>query len=230
MAKRPIFNPKFDSVGVDETIIDFKWFSGFAASQKKKSIESMHSIANEQGYEKLLEISSKSENSLGVALSAFNLKIITKKYQRTFSVECAFQSSKVFEKGGPYIDILGGDSLSAKKDIRLKSSGNLISFQFFNQEFPIEPRTFFYDWIYINALIQNGGLAEEVSKYQSFTDIEFNPEKSINCQAHSVALYLSLKKNNVLDTALSSPENFLLNTKEHYDKQLRKIAVQRKMF
>ena len=229
MAKRPLFIPKVNSVGVEETLIDFKWFSGFAASQKKKSIESMHLTAKEQGFKDLLEISSKSEDVLGVALSAFNLTITTKKFQRKFTVECAFQSSKVFEKGGPYLDLLEGDSLSAKKDIRLKSSGNLVSFRFFNQEFPIEPRTFFYDWVYINALLQNESLATSIRRFNAFTDIEFNPEKSINCQAHSIALYLSLIKNNVLNKAMSSPDNFLLYTKEHYEKQLRKIAVQQKM-
>lgn len=229
MAKRPLFIPKANYVGVEETLIDFKWFSGFAASQKKKSIESMHLMAKEQGFKDLLEISSKSEDVLGVALSAFNLTITTKKHLRKFSVECAFQSSKVFEKGGPYIDLLKVDSLSAKKDIRLKSSGNLVSFRFFNQEFPIEPRTFFYDWVYINALLQNESLATSIRRFNAFTDIEFNPEKSINCQAHSIALYLSLMKNNVLNKAMSSPDNFLLYTKDHYEKQLRKIAVQQKM-
>lgn len=215
MAKRPLFIPKVDSVGVDENLIDFKWFSGFAASQKKKSIESMHSAAIDCGFKNLLEVSSKSEDSLGVALSAFNLLITTKKYNRTFSVECAFQSSKVFDNGGPYLDLLEGDSLSAKKDIRLKSSGNVVCFRFFNQDFPIEPRTFFYDWIYINALLQNENLANNTLSFDAFTDIEFNPEKSINCQAHSVALYISLINNNVLSEAMSSPEKFLFYTKEH---------------
>jgi hypothetical protein len=229
MAKRPLFIPKVDSVGVDENLIDFKWFSGFAASQKKKSIESMHSAAIDYGFKNLLEISSKSEDSLGVALSAFNLLITTKKHNRTFSVECAFQSSKVFNNGGPYLDLLEGDSLSAKKDIRLKSSGNVVCFRFFNQDFPIEPRTFFYDWIYINALLQNENLANNILSFDAFTDIEFNPEKSINCQAHSVALYISLINNNVLNEAMSSPDKFLIYTEEHYKKQLRKIAVQQKM-
>lgn len=230
MAKRPIFTPILDRVGVEEKLIDFQWFSGFSASQKKKSIVSMHSEATSLGYKDLLEISSKSEDSLGVALSAFNLCITTKKYQQSFSVECAFQSSKVFERGGPYSDLLKSDSLSAKKDIRLKESGNLLNFRFFNKNFPIEPRTFFYDWIYINALVQNVSLSEQICKYFAFTDIEFNPEKSINCQAHSVALYISLKNNNVLKEALESPNRFLFFTEKHYEQQLRKISVQRNIF
>ncbi len=229
MAKRPIFIPRKSSVGVDERLVDFQWFSGFAASQKRKSIDSLHQVASDLGYTKLLEISSKSELELGIALSAFNLQITTKKHQRSFSVECAFQSSKVFENGGPYQDLLKSDSLSAKKDIRLKSSGNLIGFQFFKQNFPTEPKTFFYDWIYINALLQNKKLAEQVCEFEGFTDIEFNPEKSINCQAHSVALYISLKNNNVLEEALSSPNDFLIQTEDHYKEQKRNTLIQQKI-
>lgn len=229
MAKRPIFIAKKNSVGVDERLVDFQWFSGFAASQKRKSIDSLHQVASELGYAKLLEISSKSQLDLGIALSAFNLQITTKKHQRSFSVECAFQSSKVFENGGPYLDLLKSDSLSAKKDIRLKSSGNITGFQFFKQNFPTEPKAFFYDWIYINALLQNEDLAEQVCEFEGFTDIEFNPEKSINCQAHSVALYISLKYNNVLEEALASPNDFLVITKDHYKEQKRNTLIQQKI-
>lgn len=230
MAKRPVFSPKLDVVGVSERLIDFHWFSGFSVTQKKKSIESLHQAAKEYGYSDLLEISSKSEEAVGVALSAFNLLITTKKHKKTFSVECAFQSSKVFENGGPYVDLLLTDSLSAKKDTRLQCSGNLIGFNFFNKQFPIEPRTFFYDWVYINALIKNETLESQLTEYSAFTDIEFNPEKSINCQAHSVALYLSLKYNKVLSKAMKSPENFMDITKIHYENQSRNINIQQKMF
>ena len=230
MAKRPVFSPRKDRVGVEEKLIDFKWHSGFAVSQKQKSIQSLHEEAKVFGYINLLEISSKSESSLGVGLSAFNLKITTKKHNRTFSVESAFQGSKVFEKGGPFKDLLCADSLTAKRDIRLKESGNLISFKFFNQDFPNKPRTFFYDWLYINALVQNPDLFSMLDSYQGFSDIEFNPEKSINCQAHSVALYLSLKLNDVLNVALESPESFLSLTHEHYQSQSRNVSIQKNMF
>ncbi len=230
MAKRPVFSAYRDRVGVQEKLVDFKWHSGFAVSQKQKSIQSLHVEARVYGYEDLLEISSKSENELGVALSAFNLLITTQKYKRSFSVESAFQGSKVFERGGPYTDLFCVDSLSAKRDIRIKESGNLIKFKFFGTEFPNEPRTFFYDWLYIKALVQNTDLCAQIREFDGFTDIEFNPEKSINCQAHSVALYLSLKYNGVLERALSSPSEFLTLTKNHYANQTRNVAVQNHMF
>ncbi|ELB2883200.1 hypothetical protein QNE71_001835 [Vibrio alginolyticus] len=230
MAKRPVFSACKDQVGVKERLIDFKWFSGFAVSQKQKSIESLHAEARVFGYRNLLEISSKSLSEVGVALSAFNLLITTKRFNRSFSVESAFQGSKVFERGGPYTDLFFVDSLTAKRDIRIKDSGNLVKFYFFGSEFPNKPRTFFYDWLYINALKQNRELCDQIEEFDGFTDIEFNPEKSINCQAHSVALYLSLKHNGCLEQALSSPEDFLSLTEKHYDQQSRNVTIQKHMF
>ncbi len=206
--------------------IEFKWHPGMAKSQKQKSITELHASAQLLGYDRLLEISSKSEVELGVKLSAFNLLITTKKNNKIFTVETAFQGSKVFVRGGPYKDLFGLDSLAAKKDMRLKNSGSLKRFEFFGVTFPLEPRTFFYDWIYINALVQNEPLADAVKDFDGFTDIEFNPKKSINCQAHSVALYVSLVKFNLLDEALLSPENFLRILISHYERQNRNIVIQ----
>lgn len=211
MANRPIFVPikTGDVPGVKVLDVDFQWFPGMAPSQKKKSIKSLHDSAEELGVSPLLEVSSKSEDELGVSLSAFNLMIETggKKYR--FSVESAFQASKVFERGGPYADLLNRTSLEAKRDIRLKESGNVVGFNFFGREFPVKPRTYFYDWLYVNALKQNNNLASAAIDYAGFSDIEFNPKKSINCQAYSLALYVSLVATGMLEEALSTPSRFL---------------------
>lgn len=210
MAKRPVYVPHKDGI-LDVVVeeIDFQWFPGMSKSQKQKSISSLHKAAENRGISPLLEISSKSELELGVKLSAFNLSITTQKHKKKFSVECAFQGSKDFEHGGPYIDLFNKTSRDAKKDIRLKNSGNLTKFVFYNKEFPLDPKTFFYDWLYINALNKNESLANEMLEYSGFTDIEFNPKKSINCQAYSAALYVSLSHASLLKDALESPEVFL---------------------
>ena len=226
MAVRPIFLPSRNSVGVIEKPIEFKWHPGMAASQKKKSIAELHQVASSLGMTRILEISSKSEDEMGIALSAFNLLITTKKYGKKFTVETAFQGSKVFERGGPFTDLIGLDSRAAKKDIRLKESGDLISFKFFSKDFPLVPRTYFYDWVYINSLDQQYNYTYSLKKYDGFSDIEFNPKKSINCQAHSVALYRSLNLNNKLDIALESPESFLDICSAHYDMQSRNVSIQ----
>jgi hypothetical protein len=224
MANRPVYIPRLDSVGVITKNVDFKWFPGMSKSQKQKSIKSLHTAANELNVSLILEISSKSEEELGVNLSAFNLMITTKQ-SRSFTVETAFQSSKVFEKGGPYVDLLSGTSRQAKKDIRLKESGNLVEFIFFGDIFPLKPRTYFYDWLYINALHQNKALSDTVVKYSGFTDIEFNPKKSINCQAYSAALYVSLTHNKLIDKSLA-PEYFLSTVSDSYIENDPKIMIQ----
>ncbi|MDD3353929.1 hypothetical protein [Zoogloea sp.] len=211
MANRPIYVPNTSGSAFVITLpVEFEWYPGLAPSQKKKSIKSLHDSALVQhGIAKALEVSSKSESPLGVQLSAFNLLITTQKVGRTFSVECAYQSSKVFGGGGPYLDLLDKSSREAKKDPRLTSSGSLKGFSFFGTSWELDPLTAFYDWLYINALKRKPEYWSELDEYQGFTDIEFNPDRSINCQAYSVALFCSFRKRGLLDEATSSKENFL---------------------
>lgn len=217
MAVRPVFVPTDAGHVLSVTKdVDFPWAPGMSKTQKQKSIRALHTAANEQGLNTLLEISSKSEDEIGVELSAFNLIIKTKKLGKEFTVESAFQASKVFEMGGPYVDILDKSSMEAKKDIRLKESGNLVSFKFYNTIWPLVPRTAFYDWLYLSALNQNKNLALHLLNFDGFTDIEFNPAKSINCQARAAALYVSLVRRNRLDDVLSSKDKFLLSLASHY--------------
>lgn len=227
MATRPIFVPKLDGgVGVSERMIDFAWHAGMAKSQKQKSIAELHDRAREIGIAPVLEISSKSREELGIEMSAFNLCATTKLKSVVFTVETAYQGSKVFERGGPYRDLIGLDSRAAKKDIRLRESGNLVRFEFFGTRFPLVPRTYFYDWLYINALVKNEALTSRLGAYRGFSDIEFNPAKSINCQAYSAALYLSLSTSGTLVEALRSPDHFLKITEKQYASQVRRILVQ----
>lgn len=213
MALRPIFIPTPGAETLVETkTIDFKWFPGMSVAQKQRSVDSLQAAAQDSmpSLSRILEVSSKSRDELGVALSAFNLSFTTRKYNLTMSVECAFQGSKVFEHGGPFKDLFQKTSREAKLDERIKSSGKLKKFSFFNMDWGLEPRTAFYDWLYINALIkQPSSVVEEIVSYSAFTDIEFNPDKSINCQAYSIALFVSLYKQNLLDKAIRSKESFL---------------------
>lgn len=211
MAMRPAFFVAYDIKvkNFKENII-FKWYPGFSLKQKQKSIQSMHkSIVEKYPNKKILEISTKSPQKLGVCLSAFNLKIKNSNFSSTFTVESAFQSSKVFEYGGPYRDILNLSSIDAKKDKRLKNSGKLKKFDFSGNEWELEPKTAFYNWLYIKTLSMQTKLINLILEYDIFTDIEFNPNKSINCQAEAVALFVSLYKTGLLKKALESKESFL---------------------
>lgn len=226
MAIRPIFICGNSKNLVEEDNIQFMWYSGFAVVQKQKSIKAFHQEALKKYEDKirLLEVSSKSTELLGTQLSAFNLMIESKKSDKKFSVECVFQSSKVFEHGGPYKDLLLVDSKTAKKDERLKSSGRLIAFKNSGKIWELEPKTMFYDWLYVNALGLecNKELARQVVQYDAFTDIEFNPQKSINCQARAVALYVSLYRRGLLQKVLDDPEFYvrLINNKMDDNEQL----------
>ncbi|MBL1421442.1 MAG: hypothetical protein COC24_013110 [Alphaproteobacteria bacterium] len=230
MAKRYVYVPNTSCLGVTEKEIEFKWFPGFAVTQKQKSVRALHTEALIKGINSILEISSKSEIETGIQSSAFNLYFKRKNSQTEVSVESAFQGSKKFEFSGPFPDLYNMSARDAKKEIRLRQQGKLTKFTFFRKDFPIIPITFFYDWLYINTLVKNPTLAEGILNYDAFSDIEFNPEKSINCQAYSAALYVSLVKNNLINDALESETSFKKILKEVYEERQKTQIFQLNIF
>ncbi len=201
MAQRPIFSPDPSKCPYVRVVdVDFQWHPGFAKSQLQRSIESLHEAAEKLGIAPILEISRKSSSRLGASLSAFNLKLKTPNGS-TISVECAYQGSKVFQNGGPFRDLYFVESSrAAKTDLRLSTSGALIKFDYFGEVFPTEPKTAFYDWLYINALWQQDpSLARGLARFEGFSDIVFNPKRSFNCQARAAALFVSLSQNQLLN-------------------------------
>ena len=209
MARRPVFVPDSDKPYVSELSLDFESCSGSSIQNKQRSIASLHaSYVAKFPSSRVLEVSSKSERDIGVRLSAFNL-MIEHPGRGSYSVECAFQASKVFLHGGPYVDLLDASSRAAKTDRRLRKSGELVAFRYCEHEFPLEPKTYFYDWLYASALCRDDKLVEQVMMFDAFTDIEHNPERSINCQARSVAKVVGLARAGLLEDALQSPQAFL---------------------
>ena len=221
MPERPIFISTNSKPFFEEKNIEFKFYNGFSITQKSKSIKSLHDSAKEQGFTRILEVSTKSDSKIGWELSAFNL-LIDFNGDDQISVECAFQGSKVFEGNKQFKDLYNVQSVQAKKDKRLRESGNIIGFEFEDEYWDNEPKTAFYDWIYINALYRNRkDLVEELCQYNIFSDIEFNPQKSINCQARTCAILVSLVKQDLIDEALSSKENFIELIYEKEPKQTK---------
>ncbi len=208
-AKRPVFVPIVTGFPfVKEVLIEFDWYPGFAKAQAQKCVVSLHRYASQNGISPVLEISSKSMQPFGVSLSAFNLMLSAKDHQQ-MSVECAFQGSKVFEKGGPYQDLYSVSSREAKTDTRLRNSGDVVAFRFFGESFPTRPMTAFYDWLYITALWQNPKSAEKLLTFKGFSDIAFNPKKSINCQARSAALYVALHRHGAIQCVVEDKEYYI---------------------
>jgi hypothetical protein len=228
MAERPIFVPApDDDVLVREVFLPIRWHSGFALSQKEKNIEELHAAAKARGFSPVLEVSTKSKSERGRHMSAFYMMVPTKQYGR-IKLELAFKGSKVFEHGGPFNDLYLKDEKEigeAKRDPRLKESGALTGFRFEGLDFPLEPKTTFYDWLYCSFLVEYRDWAVKLYEYAAFTDVEFNPVRSINCQARSAALFLSLMKRGQLDEAIKSPSDFIrVLSDSRYRPQLRSEA------
>lgn len=224
MAIRPVFIPSYEEKTlIKEIPIEFVWSPGMAISQKQKSIQSLHKSIEKQGIYPILEVSSKSLLLLGKQLSAFNLKIKTNSYG-IIPVEAAFQGSKVFENNKQFSEFYNQEGWEIKKDKRLKEAGELKYFKFEGTIWELEPKTAFYDWLYLHGLLENKDIASHLPEYKGFTDIEFNPKKSINCQAKTCALYVTLCHRNLLDSCLKNKENFL-NTLLEGQKPIRNSNI-----
>lgn len=206
MTTRPVFIPDKDGkVFVKQKDINFTWYAGFAITQKQKSILSLHeNIKKELGLNKILEISTKSLEKVGSSSSAFNLMLDWREIKST--VESFYQGSKVFKNGGPYTDLYEKKSIFSKKDERIQKSGELVGFSFFDERWGIDDD--FYSWLYLAALNQNKKISDMLMRYDAFTDIEFNPKKSFNCQAYSAALFVSALDSNIDLKGINSPEDF----------------------
>jgi hypothetical protein len=219
MAKRPVFVAE---KGVVKTCqVNFKWHPGMSKLQKQKNVTALHEAAmRELGLQNILEISTKSLSELGRSLSAMSLCLYVSGLGR-IPVECAFQGSKVFQHGGPYVDLFSRSPREAKRDPRLSTSGELVGFQFQDSHWGLEPKSAFYDWLYLKALQQNKDLASQLLRYDAFTDIEFNPRKSYSTQARACALYVCLEKSGyAIERLIGQREEFLRTLADVYQPKL----------
>lgn len=215
VATRPVFIPLERYPYVMTRDITFEWHPGFAKIQGQRNVRSLHrSFMRLAQGAKVLEISSKSvifepgsdemtENEAGIALSAFNLRKLVPSRGYSIPVENVYHGGKVFKYGGPFTDLMNEDVTpsAAKRDERLKNHGPIIGFKFEDMEFPINPPSLFYDFLYINALLENEEKASCVLAHDTFTDIVYNPNKSVGCQARSAAIFVALNKMGLIDNA-----------------------------
>ncbi len=204
MATRPIFVPRPSTGPLVEVVpLEISWHSGFAVSQKQKNIVSLHKAAQEAGIQPVLEISTKSFEEVGRRLSAFSLKIEVFGQMKT--LESVYQSSKVFSVSGQHEFLMDLQPSAAKKEVRSLGLGEIVAFRFMGRDFPTEPKNAFYDWLYLRAIAPHEDWIKANLDYAAYSDIEFTPNKSINCQGRAVAEFhaLSMRGN-----ALSCAEDF----------------------
>lgn len=194
---------------------------------------------------RVLEVSTKSENQeLGRALSALNLQLVDEATGVSHPVENWFQASKCFTRtdgtaAGPYPELLKVDPVRAKRSVSSTLTAKQVegyskdplfarihaelvdaSFSGFEMDgvpYPTEPKSAFYDYLYVGALAQpqNADLAREVGAYRYFTDIEFNPRDAkgrtirYNTQARSCAIFVALSCKDALAEALADIDSFI---------------------
>lgn len=195
MATRSVFEIGYSAPYYIEQPIDFVWNKGLNINQKRKNVIALHETYKTKFPTKYtLEISSKSLQEDGLPLSAFKLQKFVPSLQKTLPVENIYQGGKVFKNGGPCLDMYDMTAREAKKDERLHSLGSVTGFYYEGQIYPIDCYDAFYNWIYINALLENPDLSSPLLNYDAFTDIEFNPQTGMSCQARSAAIFASLTK------------------------------------
>ena len=209
MAIRSVYYIKNNQILKDE--IEIKWESGFAYSQKQKNIVTLHqAICTKFNTTKdqVLEVSTKSPLELGKMLSSINLKF--KVNDREYFFESVYQSSKVFSNGllgvihhPEWIELESFDAKKASQSLNLP----LIEFNFNSRVFPLEPKTMFFDWLYISCIHQLN-IKFLIEKYLYFTDIEFNPSRMISTQAQALCKYKNLADQNLVEEFLDNPSKF----------------------
>lgn len=212
MATRPIFIPELrGNPEVSTQKVTFSWSAGLSKAQKQKNIDALHTAAAAQiaPAAKILEISSKSRQALGVELSAFNLGAISARAGGFVCVESLYQASKVFAEAGPFPELYVRAAKEVRAEMRAYKDQALAGFELHGTRWPLVPQRAFYDWLYCQALHRNARLAAEVAEFGAFSDIEFNPSTSINCQAYAAALYVSLLRSGSLEAALSGQTEFI---------------------
>lgn len=135
-----------------------------------------------------------------------------------------------YGKDDYYIKILPKDNGSNPRELRavlrafMQANKNITLSHFYykGEEFELHTnskfKSFFYDFLYFRALRENLNEDEikEFLTFELFTDIEFNPKKSINCQARSCALYRFAFLNGKVDFYHKNRENFKSLYKDAY--------------
>lgn len=222
MASRPVFLLD-DSALVREKPVEFEWHPGFSVAQKQRSVRALHAAAARDSSQsrRILEVSTKGDTALGTQLSAFRLQKTTPGGFRT-CLEAAFQGSKVFQEasgdGRQLSDLYWNrNGKDVKRIMRPWHDVTLKQFRFGDEVWPLEPKSAFYDWLYIRALCeheQSDQIRKELVEYDAFTDIEFNPARSFNCQARSCALFTALDRRSSL-ARTGTRDEFLELLAEH---------------
>ncbi|MDY5557468.1 DUF6977 family protein [Helicobacter sp.] len=237
-AIRPYFKATKEKVIESEVKFEF-FSGFAPVQKQKNIISMHKEIFKKEINGQILEVSTKNNSELlGYKLSAFNLRLDDKPLEYVFQESKRFQQNnqdsinyKGFEKycckenDNFYLKFQNLDSINLKKENPkrivadfLKQNNGLYLSHFQYQGIVFElfgnnpfSKSLFYDFIYFKAIQESLSEKEQMNilGFNIFTDIEFNPQKSINCQARSCALYHYAKLNNKVNFFMESKGNFI---------------------
>ena len=155
----------------------------------------------------LLEISSRTPQLLGNHVRASRLMLECRGEHAC--VESVYLSQLKFSYGGPYHDVLTKPLHETRQDIRFKASGRVIRAMGEHYDWPREYLSYYYAWLYIQALLKQPDLATALCEYDAFSDVSFDPHVSAHCVAEAAAIYATLVHHDLLQTAMKSPVQFI---------------------
>lgn len=215
MTTRPLFLPHLpgqaEHPGVKQMDIAFQWVPGLAKTQQAKCLSSLQAAIRQSGAAKNpLEVSTRSNDPIGQALSAYRLELPDRA-----TVELHYQAAKIYPYEGPHPEWFKLSPEALRSEVKAFKARiqktPLQGFQDGINESPwqLTPPHAFYDWLYLSALRHNPAYAKHLLRHDGFTDLAFNPTRSFNSQAYAAALYASFHAFGCLEEALASRENFL---------------------
>lgn len=213
MVARILYVPTRGEAGklVEEITVEFPWQGWQTPEQKRANVETLHAGAKALGVTPVLEISTKSPQSLGQRLSPFNLRcgVTVNGRMLETSFESLWNGSKVFEKGGPFPELFELAPWESLKDPRnsRRVNGKILGVHLEEKKYP---HLAGYDFLYISAA--HPVLTEKdwqtLFNFGGFTEVTLNPDHADTCQAGSVALMVELKRRGLLERVLESFEMF----------------------
>lgn len=210
MAVRKIYLSLPEYPYVKEVSVTFPWMNGSKHQNVQAVLDTFHDVYPDVP---ALEVSLASSQPEGIHAAAMKLPLHRDGLEQEVPVGIVYEAAKVFENGGPYVDLLQCSRQKVQKDARLQHSGRCIGYRLEDTAFPVEPYPYaFFNWLYGCALHQNPEKAEGLLKFGAFSDLELgSTKKDRNSPARAAAVYAGLAAAGKLD-CLASYEAFTAQT------------------
>ena len=146
---------------------------------------------------RILEISSRSDEPLGRALSAMNLRAAGSDGNRRLPVESVYQAAKCYGHDGPDEQPIPNGFDAKRRDKERRNAGSLRGFQHEGTFWPAASGSAFYDREWIKAATA-AGATRELARYDAYSDQFHRPGAAVACQARSAAMLAGLDRSRQL--------------------------------